>query len=207
MYLNQGIMNTNRGNGAGGANTNVSGKSFEARMSMQSKLIDSGYKKTITDKSCKFGYSLSKTIDNKIEIKYVTQIGLKKYLHFTHSGQDLRLDELNHPDECFIIQDKSRSPFFFKPKLIVIEMKNQNVSGSCFDKLYNGMYYKCLYDKLIGKYYDVEYHFVVSEFIENKINNKPMLKQILNENSIKVFTVHDYHAAILNHIDCVMSTF
>ena len=207
MYPNQVIMNANRGTGAGGANTNVSGKSFEARMSMQSKLIDSGYTKTITDKACKFGYSLSKTIDNKIEINYVKQIGLKKYLHFEHSNKDLLLDELNHPDECFIIQDKSRSPFFFKPKLIVIEMKNQNVSGSCFDKLYNGMYYKCLYDKLIGKYYDVEYHFVVSEFIEKKINSKPMLKQILNENNIKIFNARDYHTAILTYIDCVISTF
>lgn len=193
----------NKGTGAGGANTNVSGKTFETKMSMQSKLIDKGYTKTITDKLCKFGYVLSKMIDDKIEIKYVKQIGLKKYIRFHHNTHELPcLDELNHPDECFIVTDTSR--FFFKPKLIVVEMKNQNVSGSCFDKLYNGMYYKCLYNKLIGKYYDIEYHFVVSEFIENKMNKKKVSKQILQENNILVFNERDYQTDILEYIDSVI---
>ena len=206
LYVYQQVIMNNKGTGAGGANTNVSGKSFESKMSMQLKLIDKGYTKTITDKSCKFGYSLSKMIDDKIEIKYVKQIGLKKYIHFYHNTHEFPcLDELNHPDECFIVTDTSR--FVFKPKLIVIEMKNQNVSGSCFDKLYNGLYYKCLYNKLIGKYYDIEYHFVVSEFIENKINKKPNLKQILQENNILVFNERDYQTAILNYINSVILIF
>ena len=74
---------------------------------------------------------------------------------------------MNHPDECFIIQSENT-----KPQLVILEMKHQNVEGSCFDKLYNALYYKCLYTKLIGKFYDVDYHFVVSEFIENKIQKK-----------------------------------
>ena len=197
------MMKLNKGIGAGGFNTNVSGKSFESKMSMQSILFENGYQKTITDKACKFGYYLSNMINDRFELKYVKQIGLKKYINCQHNLSELPcLDELNHPDECFIINDIS---CIDKPKLLVIEMKNQNVSGSCFDKLYNGMYYKCLYEKLVGKYYDIEYHFVVSEFIENKINKKPNLNNILNENQIKVFNERDYKKEILNYINLIIS--
>lgn len=187
----------NRGTGAGGANTNLNGKAFEQKCNSEPILYDLGYTKNIIDAKTKTGYYLSKTLNNRYEIKYMKQCGLKKYIRFYH-GSDQDINELNHPDECFIIDYHKNN---IKSKMIIIEMKNQNVEGSCFDKLYNALYYKCLYKKIIGNYYDIYYHFVVSEFIENKIQKKQKFREILNEHNINIFNANSYREDIIKYIE------
>lgn len=192
----------NRGTGAGGCNTNGNGKAFEQKCNMEPILLEMGFTKYVTDSKTKLGYYLSKNIDDVTKIQYMKQSGLKKFIKMYNTECE-HVDELNHPDECFIVSDMSKS-FFQKPTLVVMEMKHQNVEGSCFDKLYNGLYYKLLYNKLIGTFYNIEYHFVVSEFIENKIQKKPHFEEILKENNIKIFTADNYTESILPYLLSIM---
>lgn len=188
-------LTKNRGTGAGGANTNVNGKSFEQKCNMEPVLYELGYTKHVIDPKTKAGYYLQNTV-NKHTISYVKQSGLKK---FVSRFNECDVNELNHPDECFIIKSENT-----KPQLVILEMKHQNVEGSCFDKLYNALYYKCLYTKLIGEFYDVDYHFVVSEFIENKIQKKEKFKEIMDENNIKIFNARSYREDILEYLQSLI---
>ena len=71
---------TNKGTGAGGANTNYYGKKFEEKTNNEQRLLEAGYIKTcITYKPKKtYDYVLSKTFETKT-IVFVLQNGLKMY--------------------------------------------------------------------------------------------------------------------------------
>ena len=70
----------NKGTGAGGANTNIYGKKFEDKTNNESRLIEQGFAKTIINKKTKFGYYLSKSLEDK-KIIFVLQSGLKEYIY------------------------------------------------------------------------------------------------------------------------------
>jgi hypothetical protein len=72
---------SNKGTGAGGANTNYYGKKFEEKTNNQQRLLDLGYIKTSFTKNPKkaYDYYLIKTFETKTII-FVLQNGLKMYM-------------------------------------------------------------------------------------------------------------------------------
>ena len=91
---------SNRGTGAGGANTNYYGKKFEKKTNNQQRLLEMGYiKKSFTKKSKKvYDYYLSKTFNDKT-IVFVLQNGLKIYMKNKYN-----IDLFRCPDEAYIIE-------------------------------------------------------------------------------------------------------
>ena len=174
----------NRGTGAGGANTNKSGKTFEQKTENESRLLAAGFiKKPIVEKNkAKFNYFLERTVSPTSSIVYLTQGALKLYFKSIFSVEMHRC-----PDEAYLFRQGD------KYLLKILEKKNQNVAGSVDTKLMAGNgfirdYKKCL--KGAGKTFDVQYAFCISDFLKQdyvsdcqKFKN---LREILEEDGIAV---------------------
>jgi hypothetical protein len=175
----------NRGTGAGGANTNKSGKTFEQKTENESRLLAAGFiKKPIVEKNkAKFNYFLERIISPTSSIVYLTQGALKLYFKSVFSIEMHRC-----PDEAYLFRQDN------KYLLKILEKKNQNVAGSVDTKLMAGNgfirdYKKCLRD-VDGKTFDVQYAFCISDFLKQdyvsdcqKFRN---LREILEEDGIAV---------------------
>ena len=174
----------NRGTGAGGANTNKSGKTFEQKTENESRLLAAGFiKKPIVEKNkAKFNYFLERTVSPTSSIVYLTQGALKLYFKSIFSVEMHRC-----PDEAYLFRQGD------KYLLKILEKKNQNVAGSVDTKLMAGNgfirdYKKCL--ATAGKTFDVQYAFCISDFLKQdyvsdcqKFKN---LREILEEDGIAV---------------------
>lgn len=167
----------NKGTGAGGANTNIFGKSFEDNTSMKANLLKMGFTEKKMNKS-KCGYYLKKKV-NGITIIYLTQSGLKTYFKNKYGILLCR-----HPDEAYIVKTKD------KCIVKILEKKEQHCDGSVETKLWAGPSLKREYEIILGNKFIVEYAYCINEFLSKKFNsdNKKytVLKQILNENNIVV---------------------
>jgi hypothetical protein len=174
----------NRGTGAGGANTNKSGKTFEQKTENESRLLAAGFiKKPIVEKNkAKFNYFLERTVSPTSSIVYLTQGALKLYFKSVFSVEMHRC-----PDEAYLFRQGD------KYLLKILEKKNQNVAGSVDTKLMAGNgfirdYKKCL--KGVAESFDVQYAFCISDFLKQdyvsdcqKFKN---LREILEEDGIAV---------------------
>jgi len=89
---------TNKGTGAGGANTNYYGKKFEEKTNNQIRLLEMGYTKHSFTKKA---YYLSKTFEDKT-IVFVLQNVLKMYMKNKY-----KIELFRCPDEAYIIEYKS----------------------------------------------------------------------------------------------------
>jgi len=170
----------NKGTGAGGSMTNISGKSFEAKTDIEDNLLNLGFvKTTLNDTKC--GYYLKKDYKDK-SIVYVSQSGLKTYMKWKYD-----IDMFRCPDEAYIITYKRRKHVVIK----ILEKKAQNGSGSVETKLWAGNSLKREYMLVLGDMFKVEYAFTLSSYLENKMKSNHekynILYQILNEDSINVF--------------------
>jgi len=162
---------SNKGTGAGGANTNYYGKKFEEKTDNSQRLIN--------DDWCKNNYYLCKIFDDKIVI-FVTQNGFKKYMKDKYSKAVYRC-----PDEAYIIEYKSGR------KIIkILEKKEQRVEGSVETKLWSGVALKREYELVVGADFEVCYGYCVNDFLKNKfISREPKylnLNKILDEVNISV---------------------
>jgi hypothetical protein len=179
--LNTQLPITNKGTGAGGANTNYYGKKFEEKTNNEQRLLEMGYIKTsFTQKSKKaYDYYLSKTFDDKT-IVFVLQNGLKMYMKTKYN-----IDMFRCPDEAYIIEYTSG-----RKVIKILEKKEQNVEGSVETKLWSGPSLKREYELVLGAEFGVFYGFCVSEFLKQKLisNEKKYvtLNTIFNENNIAV---------------------
>lgn len=144
----------NRGTGAGGANTNVTGLSFESRTSNEPRLIAEGFIRTAID-TTKCGYYLSKRFDDGTVIVFTKQSGLGKYMRNTFQKTVDR-----HPDEAYIVTREGVTTIY------ILEKKHQNVEGSVDTKLLAGPSFVRLYQKKTGM--RVKYAFCVSDFLKQK---------------------------------------
>jgi len=176
----------NRGTGAGGANTNKSGKTFEQKTENESRLLAAGFiKKPIVEKNkAKFNYFLERSISPTSSIVYLTQGALKLYFKSVFSVEMHRC-----PDEAYLFRQEDN--YLLK----ILEKKNQNVAGSVDTKLMAGNgfirdYKKCLSKATTGKTFDVQYAFCISDFLKQdyisdcqKFRN---LREILEEDGIAV---------------------
>lgn len=170
----------NKGTGAGGSMTNISGKSFEEKTNNEDNLLNFGFvKTTLNDTKC--GYYLKKDYKDK-SIVYVSQSGLKTYMKWKYD-----IDMFRCPDEAYIITYKRRKHVVIK----ILEKKAQNGSGSVETKLWAGNSLKREYLLVLGDMFKVEYAFTLSNYLENKMKSNHekynILYQILNEDSINVF--------------------
>jgi hypothetical protein len=172
---------SNKGTGAGGANTNYYGKKFEEKTNNQQRLLDLGYIKTSFTKNPKkaYDYYLIKTFETKTII-FVLQNGLKMYMKNKYS-----IDLFRCPDEAYIIEYNNG-----KNVIKILEKKEQNVEGSVETKLWSGPSLKREYELILGSKFTVFYGFCVSEFLKKKLvsNEKKYitLNTIFNENNIVV---------------------
>ncbi len=175
----------NKGSGAGGSNTNFHGKIFENITSIEKMLIEEEYKKETIDESekkstVKFNYMFHKNFPNK-KIIYLTQSGLKTYMKKIHN-----IDIFRHPDEAFIIQTT-----YGKNILKILEKKEQNVEGSCIDKLWTGGAFKLEYEMILGEHYIIEYSYCLSDFLKKKIESDSLkfktFLRIMDFYGIKLF--------------------
>jgi hypothetical protein len=178
---NRQVTITNKGTGAGGANTNYYGKKFEEKTNNQQRLLEIGYiKKSFTQKPKKaYDYYLSKTFETKT-IVFVLQNGLKMYMKNKYN-----IDMFRCPDEAYIIEYTSG-----RKVIKILEKKEQNVEGSVETKLWSGPSLKREYELVLGPEFEVFYGFCISEFLKQKLisNEKKYLtlNTIFNENNIVV---------------------
>lgn len=188
----------NKGTGAGGANTNLYGKTFEQQCDLESSLLDMGFERHVMNKSMKYGYYLYRD-DGTTTVKYMKQSGLREYMRSKHNIERLHL----FPDECLIIQKKGT-----RPTLVVLEMKHQRVEGSCFDKIKCAPFYQYQYKELFGHLFDIEYHLVVNDFIQTKIRDNPLLEKYLALHGVHYFPAEtdDYLCTMLTYLGLQKST-
>ena len=146
----------NRGTGAGGANTNVNGKSFEEKTSNEQRLLANGFiKKSIPGYKGKSAYYLMKEISPTESITYLTQGGLKAYFEHFHKKEMCR-----NPDEAYLFRNGTTYT------LKVLEKKNQNTAGSVDTKLLAGPGFIEEYQILLGNAFTVKYAFCISAFLK-----------------------------------------
>ena len=150
----------NRGTGAGGANTNVSGLSFENRTANEMRLVEGGWERhIIPGAACtKYGYYLKRA-----DVVYVTKSGLAKYMKHFYGKEICR-----EPDEAYIVKRG--------PRIIVkvLEKKNQTTEGSVDTKLLAGPGFIEEYKFCLGETFDVEYGFCVSDFLKKKYESEDL---------------------------------
>ena len=150
----------NKGTGAGGANTNVTGKSFEQKTENETRLLEAGFtKKPIPgyEKNTEgsFYYLIKETSPTE-SVVYLTQGGLKKYFeHF------FKKELCRHPDEAYLFRNGDQYT------LKILEKKNQNKSGSVDTKLMTARDFIEEYeDSIEDPNFTVHYAFCVSDFLK-----------------------------------------
>jgi hypothetical protein len=171
-------MTENKGTGAGGANTNKTGKKFEEKTSNRERLLEMGFIENVTQKYNQRFVYLHKIME-EYSIVFVEQWDLQKYIKHNYN-----LDLFRNPDEAYIIEYNDG-----RKVIKILEKKTQNVEGSAETKLWSGPSLKREYEIVLEEF-EVEYCFCVSEFLQKKIlsNDKKyvILNTILQESNIQV---------------------
>jgi hypothetical protein len=166
----------NRGTGAGGARTNETGLSFEAKTSIIPHLLET------------YGFVLKKDKDIPY---YARETPTKNYFFFQKSAlkkyckKRFNAALYREPDECLLIEDKTTDHYILK----VIEKKNQNVAGSVDTKLYAGPGFKFEYGSALGTKFTIQYAFTLSTFLMNIYNEpkKEPMRRFNEKEEIPVF--------------------
>jgi hypothetical protein len=154
-------MSSNKGTGAGGANTNITGKKFEDKTDNLSILLLARYDKK--------DYYVYKSFEDKT-ITYVSQRWLKKYMN-----EKYNIDIFRNPDEAYIIEYKNG-----KKVIKILEKKNQNGEGSVETKLWAGPSLKREYEIIIGNNFEVQYSYTVNDFLKQSIlSNKKNTRYLI----------------------------
>lgn len=166
---------TNRGTGAGGANTNRHGLSFEKKTNARSSLLSNGFIEVD-------GYYLSKSVEDR-KFVFVSQGGFKKYMEQKHGIKEGKI--YRNPDEAYIIEYNNGIKI-----MKILEKKAQNTQGSVEDKLWAGPIIKKSYKLMTDNKFEVHYGFCVNTFLKNKlISNQQKyidLNKLLREDNISV---------------------
>ena len=173
-------VNVNKGTGAGGAKTNLNGKTFEDLTSNEMRLESQGFVKTLINKS-KYGYYFSKKNEER-EIIFAQQHG---FVLFIKNKFGITL--VRHPDEAYIIIPKEG-----KVIVKILEKKNQNVEGSVQDKLWTGPTFKDEYLDFLGNQFEVNYAYCLSNWFKNKFETEPKYKNLLKNIWPRNGIVHFY---------------
>lgn len=147
---------SNKGTGAGGAKTNLHGKSFESKTENLNGFIQK-----------KIGNTCYYEKDNII---FLRQGELKQYFKKVFQKELIR-----HPDEAYLIRQGDQYT------LKILEKKNQNVEGSVIEKLGLGAFYKEEYEWCLGTQFKVEYAYCLSNFLKQKYLSNTLKFNFLRE--------------------------
>jgi hypothetical protein len=185
IVLEENIHVTNKGTGAGGANTNYHGKKFEETTSNRERLLEAGFSKYSMVKHSEKNSDccLKKRHDDRMVV-FVEQGALKKFMKIK-----LHIDTFRNPDEAYITIFPDG-----KIKIHILEKKEQNVEGSVETKLWSGPSLKREYElvlgEVLGENVEVFYGFCVSNYLKKKlvsgVKKYEILNTILHENNIVV---------------------
>jgi len=168
----------NRGTGAGGAKTNVNGKTFEQKTENETRLmILYGFeRKIIPNCKGKFNYYLEGK-KGDTGIIYLTQNGAKAYFKFFFKKEILRC-----PDEAYLIGNGEGEPWTFK----ILEKKNQNTPGSVADKLLTGPSFIKEYEFYLGPEFKIKYAYCLSSFLKTFHLKSMFQRQLFADADIQV---------------------
>lgn len=168
------LQNKNKGTGAGGANTNRNGLSYE-------KMTDLSTEYKIIGRYCYhrkryYGSVIRFKINKKKKFKYTEKHG---FLKCTEKYRDKEV-EIGHgckqPDGCFIDE---------KTKIIfIIEKKNQNVAGSVCEKIQSVPFKLHNYEEMFPEF-KVVYIYCLSRWFQG--NCKAELKFLDKYENVEVF--------------------
>lgn len=154
----------NRGTGAGGANTNVSGLSFEEQFNINNMVIAEGYHlKEIGASKGRSGFS-EVWEGNKL-------VGYCGRQHKLYAALSLVDSSINKEYVKSIFSKKMNPDGFIitlHPKqLIILELKNQNKEGSVDEKIQSGPFKLSMFEKLLGpKGFSCSYQYILSEWYQ-----------------------------------------
>jgi hypothetical protein len=164
----------NRGVGAGGANTNQTGKRFEYSTD---NLLRMG------------GYGFVPNV-HWIEKQYVDKrVIISKQRDFGRCVKHkYNIDHVYRwPDEAYIIEYPTTGRKIIK----ILEKKMQNREGSVETKIFAGPTLKREYELMFGSAFEIQYGFCVSAFLQKKMTSGTPkynnLLKILKEHNIPVF--------------------
>lgn len=175
----------NKGTGAGGSNTNKVGLCYEKNTDIIYHLIDTGYiHYKIHNTKTGFYYKYN-------DIVYTTQSNFKQYMKCKF---DLKM--IRHPDEAYIINNNT---------VKILEKKAQTTKGSVETKLWASIALKREYEIILPNF-KIEYALSLSPYFKTCFETEykyKILKDILDENSIKVFFGNDdtYKTDILDWVN------
>jgi hypothetical protein len=172
----------NKGNGAGGANTNINGLQFEKNTSLKNYTIEirqDNYFQVVKFPGCSKEFiSLSKS-------------NLRKYMTFHDEKSDaLEAHGTKLPDQCYVDESKKN--------LFVIEDKFQKVHGSVVEKI-QGTQFKINNYKKQYPNYNIRYIFCFSDWFKTNI---PAEKEHLDEINVPYFwgEDEDFHQKLIDYI-------
>ena len=161
----------NRGAGAGGANTNVNGLSYEEKTDLSTLYIECIQEKKEKTRTIKFAGCEKPLINvNKSALhKYMTKIG-EKNSHLQPAAG------CKEPDEAYV--DNS------KKSVYIIEKKFQQTPGSVDEKLQTGPFKKRHYGKLFPNYH-IYYIYCLADWFKREEYESVL--EYLDESDIPIF--------------------
>jgi hypothetical protein len=172
----------NKGTGAGGASTTKNGLNFEEFTSNKNNLESQGYARTDVGKG-KTTYYLRKIFsDLNVEVFYASKKGVVLLLNILFGVAIYR-----EPDEAFLVHSLEDDTY----NLYIIEVKNQNRSGSVEDKILAGPVMKRTYQMSVGPEIKVHFAYVLSDYLKTKFaSSRPKythINRVFMEEDIKLF--------------------
>ena len=186
----------NRGTGASGSNTNKKGKALERQLSLCNLLK--------YNKFNKFKYGLIYK-DDDLKILYFEQGNFKKYLHSKYNINKKDFGKL--PDMAIIIEKNNE--IYVK----ILEVKNQNVSGTTDEKLMGAPVIRKAYEHKFKKYnlcWHVDIIYILNDWFMKHLTKKNLnpgaWNKILNilADDYNVYFLNgqsdDYHKKIINWV-------
>jgi hypothetical protein len=172
----------NRGTGAGGANTNKQGLSFEKSISSYHELLAKDFEVVRYGKREQMHYLKKECTDMNKVIYYVQK---KSFKYLIKSLFDV--DMFKEPDEAYLVHNVLDDTY----ELWIVEIKNQNREGSVEEKLMTGNVVKRMYETALNNRVKVNYAYSVSNFLKKKLLSNTLKYKILHklyeEDGIKIF--------------------
>jgi len=178
--------NINRGTGAGGANTNLNGLSFENKFY---KLFSNNINKKII----KYGYTQISI--NNTELIYCKKSQFRNYMNSRYLT-DYNIPVLSgckNPD-CVIIDIENK-------KIYIIEIKYQNSNGSTLEKIQTACMKQENYNERYPNY-NIEYIYCFSEWFKNNCYAE---LHYLKKKNIKYYFIDSDMSKLINYICNVSS--
>lgn len=165
----------NRGTGAGGANTNINGLSYEEKTDLSCLYTECVQGKKEKERTIKFSGYVGCLINvNKSALhKYMTKIGEKNTSLQPVAG-------CKEPDEAYV--DNSKKTVY------IIEKKFQQTSGSVDEKIQTGPFKKHHYGKLFPNY-KIHYIYCLADWFKREEYESVL--EYLDESDIPIFWGND----------------